>query len=126
MRNLFLGICLISISAAAQTEQDTMQFEPAGIYIPNAIVGDSLWRPFVVASDALLFKEYELRVFNRWGNIMFSSTDPQEPWSPSKDGLPEGVYVWQIKGVKLADLNGDAIFEEEEKVEMMGHVTYLK
>ena len=42
------------------------------------------------------FKQYKLQVFNRDGNILFTSRDYQNNWSGTVDGeiLPEGVYFY--------------------------------
>ena len=51
-------------------------------------------------------KEYHLRIFDEWGNVIFESTSidengiPNEPWDGkhAKKGtdLPMGAYVWKI------------------------------
>lgn len=38
---------------------------------------------------------YELRMFDRWGNILWTTNDPQEQWDAS--ALPMGVYVYTMK-----------------------------
>ncbi len=47
--------------------------------------------------------EYELNVWNRWGEMIFSTTDPNEGWDGRKfntgDPSPSGVYVYTYKFV---------------------------
>jgi gliding motility-associated-like protein len=39
-----------------------------------------------------------LLIFNRWGEIVFSSDKPDFAWDGTYDGSPvkEGVYVWKV------------------------------
>jgi gliding motility-associated-like protein len=42
--------------------------------------------------------KYRLDVFNRWGQLMFSTTDLREGWSGlyHQQPQPSGTYVWEI------------------------------
>ncbi len=39
---------------------------------------------------------FEIRVVSRTGNLVFSSTNPQERWSPNESEVTEGVYFWLL------------------------------
>ena len=41
-----------------------------------------------------------LRVYNRWGVLVFQTTDPTQHWDGTYNGTdaPEGVYVWEADG----------------------------
>lgn len=43
--------------------------------------------------------DFEVRIVNRWGEILFSSNDPDFKWDGTYKGevVPEGVYVYQIE-----------------------------
>lgn len=43
-------------------------------------------------------EQYRLRLYNRWGQLMFESTEPDEGWDGTTDGdpAPADVYVWQV------------------------------
>ncbi|MEC8663353.1 MAG: PKD domain-containing protein [Bacteroidota bacterium] len=70
-------------------------------YAPNAFTpdGDGLndvWIPIVSGVTA-----YELRITNRWGQTVFETTDPEEPWLGQfrEDGqhyCPSGMYIFQV------------------------------
>jgi gliding motility-associated-like protein len=83
---------------------------PPAIWIPNSFTpnGDGINDVFQVVSHDLL--EYEIKIFNRWGEMVFQSTDPAMPWMGNhKSGeyfCPDGVYqyVARIKG-----FNTDAV-----------------
>ena len=49
-------------------------------YIPNSFTpnGDGLNDVFRIEGRG--FAEYELTIFNRWGNVIFHTTDPEEVW----------------------------------------------
>ena len=51
----------------------------------------------VGVSDGIL--EYEMTIWNRWGELVFQSNDFQIGWDGTKDGLPvqDGAYVYHIK-----------------------------
>jgi hypothetical protein len=42
-------------------------------------------------------RNYRLQIFNRWGQLVFSSNDPSKGW----DGLnaPQGYYAYMISGI---------------------------
>lgn len=43
--------------------------------------------------------DYEMKIFNRWGNLIFESSDPQEGWDGLHHGQPAGggAYVYMIR-----------------------------
>ncbi len=50
--------------------------------------------PFIICPTAV--DNYELRVYNQYGNLMFETNDPTDFWDGTKDGdlAPGDVYVW--------------------------------
>jgi gliding motility-associated-like protein len=69
-------------------------------FIPNAFSPDDnnlneIWRPVISA-----VRDFEMKVFNRWGEMVFHSTDHQKGWNGKfnneGDNLPEGVYIYTI------------------------------
>ena len=44
---------------------------------------------------------YALEVRDRWGEMVWSTTDPKQPWLGEGDGglhfVEDGVYVWQVR-----------------------------
>jgi len=51
---------------------------------------------FTVAGPTQSIAKSQLRVFDRWGKMLFVSEDPAEGWNGSYNGqqMPGGVYVW--------------------------------
>ena len=72
------------------------------IFIPNAFTAnsDNLNEVFSVIHDCD-FVEYELLIFNRWGEVIFQTTDPNAPWVGDDENgnhyVPEGVYTYLLK-----------------------------
>ena len=77
-----------------------MEDEPA-IYIPNSFIPESdiaenrVFRPVLYS---LPVPEYLLTVFDRWGQVVFETRNPEEGWDGCIKGLPArmGVYVFQL------------------------------
>ncbi|MEY5049044.1 MAG: hypothetical protein RLZZ175_2403 [Bacteroidota bacterium] len=44
------------------------------------------------------FTNYRMLIFNRWGEIIFESTNPNEQWDGTYRGeeMPIGVYPWIV------------------------------
>jgi len=92
------------------------------IYIPNSFTpnGDELnhyWLP--VLSQGIDEYDYNLVIFNRWGNILFESNNPLVGWDGYYQNLPcpVGVYVYRVN----YKLKGTTI----EKI-VIGHINLLK
>ncbi len=70
-------------------------------YVPTAFSpnGDGLNDVFRVTSSGIIRTEY-FRVFDRLGNLMFETKQPQRGWNGLLNGSPaaQGTYVWLIKG----------------------------
>jgi gliding motility-associated-like protein len=72
------------------------------IYVPTAFTpnGDGLndkFTPWPVGIKAYKF----FRVFNRWGQLVFSTKTQNEGWDGKMGGKeqPAGIYVWMIEGI---------------------------
>lgn len=92
-------------------------------YIPNAFTpnGDDKNDVFFMSTNIPTITDFEMLIYDRWGQLVFSTQDPYEPWLGSKNNsgavLASGVYVYRIR-YEVARL--------QTKKEMMGHVTLLK
>jgi hypothetical protein len=88
------------------------------LYIPNAFSpnGDGFNEVFLAQGTGI--KEFRLRIFDRWGELLFETNDILQAWDGSyKGGLATtGVYVYQIR---VKALIGEAY-------DKTGHVTLLR
>lgn len=68
---------------------------PSG-FSPN---GDGKNDVFLVLGGP--FTEMELRIYNKWGELIFTSTDQLIGWDGTRDGVeqPVGVYVYTVHAV---------------------------
>ncbi|MEM7103556.1 MAG: gliding motility-associated C-terminal domain-containing protein, partial [Bacteroidota bacterium] len=92
------------------------------VYVPNAFTPNfdginDYFKPF---EHDCFFLEYQFRVFDRWGNLVFSSSDPQEFWRGMNGNRPYqmGVYVWSLN--YAVDFRGEVVYNQ-----MAGDVTLL-
>lgn len=76
--------------------------EDAGIYVPNAFTpnGDGINDIFFPKGFGIV--QYELNIFDRWGEILFTTKTFEEGWAGNYSGrsdkiVQNGVYIWQIK-----------------------------
>ena len=75
-----------------------IEFTPI-VWIPNAFTpqnGDNLNNTFHVF--VANYKTYQINIYNRWGEHIFSSTDPDMQWDGTFKGsiCDEGVYLYQV------------------------------
>lgn len=70
-------------------------------YIPNTFTPDGnnfnqTFQPvFTSGFDA---ENYEMKVMNRWGEVIFESQEPTEGWDGSYNGqvVQDGIYSWKV------------------------------
>jgi len=69
------------------------------IYVPEAFTPDGNGVNDVFFAQGIGWRDYELRIFSRWGTQVFESFDPAVGWDGTirgKDPAPPDVYVWRI------------------------------
>lgn len=68
-------------------------------FIPNAFTpnGDGINDEFRIFTDGN--QEFEFKIFNRWGQLLFQTNDPDMGWDGRYQGLPQpmGVYVYTLE-----------------------------
>lgn len=80
-------------------------FKGSAIYVPNAFTpnGDGkndLLKPLLIGINKLHY----FKVFNRWGEMIFSTSKQNEGWAGKIKGkiAPSGTYVWIIYAEDIA------------------------
>ena len=74
------------------------------ITAPNAFTpnNDGLNDVFrIIVNDRV--KMHQLRIYNRWGQLIFSTTDLTQGWHADK--MPSGTYIWVVDGEDLFNKN---------------------
>lgn len=88
------------------------------LYIPNSFSpnGDGVNDLFIVLGEDII--EFKILVFNRWGELIYQSTDLDDAWDGTHKGKPAqtDTYVWRVV---YSDVN-------TSKKELFGHVNLLR
>ncbi len=112
--------CIDSTSSVIQIKEDLL------FYIPNCFTPDDdqynqFFQPiFTSGFDPT---DYNLYIYNRWGEIVFESHDATVGWDGSYGGMSEitvvqdGVYTWKIE-FKTTDT--------DERKMVVGHVNVIR
>jgi gliding motility-associated-like protein len=101
--------------------QTLIVFPEVIIYAPNAFTPDGdafnqTWRVYMEGIDVY---EFELLIYDRWGEVIWESHDINVGWDGMYNGqpVPTGTYVWTIR---TKDSLNDAKYNYE------GHVSILR
>ena len=92
--------------------QDTVQkivdvIPEVRYFLPNAFTpnGDGKNDEFKTKfrQDSFHFDDYSLQIFNRWGEMMFESSDPNEGWDGTLNGVQQqqDVFVYIVRYTKM-------------------------
>jgi gliding motility-associated-like protein len=93
------------------------------LYLPSSFTpnGDGLNDEFGPNGEKIDPDGYSFIIFNRWGEVLFSTTDVTEKWNGKINNggelVPEDAYVWKIMA---KDGNNG------EEHEYFGHVLVIK
>ncbi|MCC6280186.1 MAG: gliding motility-associated C-terminal domain-containing protein, partial [Saprospiraceae bacterium] len=93
------------------------------VYLPNAFSpNDDGQNDFLKAYLGISVLQFELRIFDRWGGLLFETTDPARGWDGVAKGKPAqpGVYVYYVK-IILNNKKG----EPEERI-VSGDVVLIR
>ncbi|HYG15955.1 MAG TPA: gliding motility-associated C-terminal domain-containing protein, partial [Bacteroidia bacterium] len=73
-------------------------FDPV-IWVPNAFTpnGDGLNNKFLIVTGSI--KTFQIDIYNRWGEFLFTSNDVDVSWDGTFKGEPcqEGVYIYKLR-----------------------------
>ena len=85
------------------------------LYVPNTFTpnGDGLNDNFSIVTDPTCWDEWDLKIYNRWGNLVWESDSPLEYWDG--DGATTAVYVW-ILNASMSDF----------VIKRRGHITLFR
>jgi gliding motility-associated-like protein len=115
----FYHVKLIAVNAKGCFDTMTIlnafsAFAEGEIYVPTAFTPDrnGLNDVFKPAYYGLQSQDYRFIIFNRWGEVVFETTDRDAAWDGKFKGMPaqQDVYAWLLKGTlagnKRVVLNG--------------------
>jgi len=119
------GLYWVVVKAANCQLSDTLIMDgglggPPGVYVPDAFSpnGDGLNDMFF--AKGIDVTSFDMKIFNRWGELFFESTDINKGWDGTLNGkpVPNDVYVWVMDYTNICT--------GKRKVHTMGHVMVYK
>jgi gliding motility-associated-like protein len=107
------GLFEVEVSNVCETLMDSFEIRliPCGCeaFVPSAFTPDNdgyndAFKPVMACSP----QAYNFEIWNTWGELVFSTSDPNEAWigqvqgeivAPINDSYfsPDGIYVWRLK-----------------------------
>jgi gliding motility-associated-like protein len=125
------GVYSVSVSDGCEEQSFDIQVrpqapdeEPTYFYVPNAFSPNAdqtndLFRAYVGLDVEV--RSFELQVFDRWGNQLFVTTDPNGGWDGAHrdKGMDNAAFVWYLKAT-IADCKGNdlEVFRKGDVVRM--------
>ncbi len=98
------------------TLRQSLVVEPVlNIHFPNAFTpnGDGLNDEFRATGTFTALASWQLSIYNRYGEMVFSNNDPTTGWNGRKHNIgkpaPAGTYVYRLVGV---DVRGERLQKE--------------
>jgi gliding motility-associated-like protein len=92
--------------------------EDFSLYVPNSFSpnGDGINDEFLPVTRGI--KHYDLKIFNRWGQLVFSTTNPNISWKAifNDEECKSDIYIWKITA---GSIHGQI-------KEMTGHLTLFR
>lgn len=105
---------------------DQVEIKYADIYVPNAFKPTSSVsenKTFKVFGPTTALLNFEMKIFNRWGQVVYTTNDPEKGWDGTFEGgdAATGVYVW------LLNYNSTASrYQESQSFTLHGTLTLLR
>ncbi len=74
------------------------------LYAPNSFTpdGDQFNQTWHIVTEGLDIFDFDLLIFNRWGEVVWQSKDPDAEWDGTYGGklVPQGIYNWKLRTKK--------------------------
>lgn len=102
-------VSLLAISAQGCTADITKgPYEVEGmppVFVPNTFTPNGDGANDVLRVFAIGLKEFDLRIYDRWGTLVFASRDINTTWDGTYNGrrLNSGVYIYQLQATLQND-----------------------
>lgn len=119
----YYDVSLVAMSylGCSDTITKTVPVMPEVIlYAPNSFTPDGdefnqAWFIHIIGIDP---QDFELLVYNRWGQIVWESLDPKGVWDGTYNGeiIPPGTYTWTIR---TKDMLNDKKYEWQGTVNVI-------
>ena len=93
--------CTNFVSHEVVVESDVIIYAP-NVFTPNQDKFNQNWRVYIEGIDVY---DYNLKIFNKWGEIVWESFDAEASWDGtmlSGDHVMDGTYVWAITAIDIS------------------------
>ncbi len=123
------GVFCVKLIASSATDKcpDTITkcltvIPQTSLYVPNAFTPNNDGVNDSFSGYGINISTYSMRIYNRWGELVYESNDLKKGWNGRHHGLesnevaPEDVYIWRI----------EAVFTTNQKVKYTGRVSLVK
>lgn len=90
------NVCTVKAIGSVVTD-----FSCIGVYFPTAFVPNGINKTFGALGSLAAITEYRLNIYNRWGELVFTTTNPFEKWDGRLKGVAtdSNVFVWRAEFV---------------------------
>ncbi len=88
------------------------------VYVPNTFTPDGMRFNNTFWVSTVNVKSLSISIYNRWGQLIFTSEDPKFEWDGTYNGVPvqDGTYTWKLR-----------ITPNQGREELMtGHINVLR
>jgi len=124
-----VGFYIVTVSDSSCCEAtDGVYIATAEVYYPTAFQPGSsisINSEFKLIGRVNSFDgyDYSLRIFNRWGQMLFETSEPAKAWDGNWNGnaMPAGTYVWSSV-IRSSGNNSESNYEMKQK----GTVTLIR
>ena len=104
------------------TTFETLFIEPFTVFAPNTFTPDgdeanNVFKPIVY----LTIVDWNLQIYNRWGEIMFESNDVNTGWDGTNQIgriAQDGIYMWKLRYTSCEPSNAEHL--------ITGHISLLR
>jgi gliding motility-associated-like protein len=117
MTNFTYIVTFIDENGCSATDDVSIYFDGI-IYVPNTFTPDGNQFNNVFQAVGGNIREFQMMIFNRWGELIFESRDMNIGWDGTYNGkiCQDGTYIWKISYTDIMDNEG----------EIAGHVNLLR
>jgi len=105
-----------------QSSVDVVDFCPMTFFVPNAFTPNNDGKNNTFEPKMRNILNYKILIYNRWGELIFTSTNPQVQWDGTVNGrdAQQDVYAYKIM------YSGYAEYQKVEKKQLVGTVTLIR
>ncbi len=98
----------------------SLSYCACNFYIPNALTpnGDGINDELRVVYDCIDYESFDLRIFDRWGHVVFKAISPDQVWDGFVKDRKAGqdLYAWQLSFTSIKDPSNPEVITDSGKI----------